>query len=126
MSLATSEPQSVKFLTRFDHVWASLRRYQLGQGLGWSFLAAALGLAALALADYQWELPWRVRAAGLVVATPSTLGGRLGTSASRRCGGGPSGAQPPRSRADFPSLGSASGPLSSTPGSRTSRSIPRV
>ena len=26
MSLATSEPQKLKFLARFEHVWASLRR----------------------------------------------------------------------------------------------------
>jgi hypothetical protein len=73
MSLATTEPQHVKFLARFEHVWASLRRYQLGQGLGWSFLAAALGLAALATADYRWELPWRTRAAGVVAAAAVTL-----------------------------------------------------
>ena len=38
MSLATIEPPKPKFLTRFEHVWASLRRYQLRQGLAWWFL----------------------------------------------------------------------------------------
>jgi hypothetical protein len=73
MSLATSEPRNAKFLTRFEHVWASLRRYQLGQGLAWSCLAAILGAAALALADYRLELPLRARAAGLLVAMAITL-----------------------------------------------------
>ena len=73
MSLATSEPQNLKFLARFEHVWASLRRYQVAQGLGWSFLAAALGLAALAAADYRLELPWSVRAAGLLAVAAVTL-----------------------------------------------------
>ena len=38
------------------------------QGLAWSFLAAALGLAALAAADYLLELPGSTRAAGLAAA----------------------------------------------------------
>ena len=74
MSLATSEPQNLKFLTRFEHVWVSLRRYQVRQGLGWSFLAAALGLALLAAIDYRLELRWNVRAAGLAAAAAVTLG----------------------------------------------------
>jgi hypothetical protein len=74
MSLATSEPQNLQFLTRFEHVWASLRRYQLRQGLGWSFLAAGLGLAALAAVDYRLELPWGTRAAGLAAAAAMTMG----------------------------------------------------
>jgi hypothetical protein len=65
MSLAISEPRTSNFVTRFDRVWASLRRYQVRQGLAWSLLAAALGLMALVAADYRLELPWRVRAAGL-------------------------------------------------------------
>ena len=74
MSIATSEPQNLKFLTRFEHVWVSLRRYQVRQGLGWSFLAAALGLAVLAAIDYRLELPWDIRAAGLATAAAVTLG----------------------------------------------------
>ena len=66
MSLATSEPEELKFLARFEHVWASLRRYQIRQGLAWSLLTAVLGLTALVAADYRLELPWSVRAAGLV------------------------------------------------------------
>jgi hypothetical protein len=73
MSLAISESQDVTFHTRFEHVWASLRRYQVRQGLGWSFLAAALGLAALAAADYRLELPWNLRAAGLLAAVAVTM-----------------------------------------------------
>ena len=41
MSIAISEPRTSNFLTRFDRVWASLRRYQIRQGLAWSFFAAA-------------------------------------------------------------------------------------
>ena len=103
MSIATYEPQDLKFLTRFEHVWVSLRRYQVRQGLGWSFLAAALGLAALAAIDYRLELPWNVRAAGLATATAVTLGDSLGPGHHRRYGGGPSDELPPRSRAIFPS-----------------------
>ncbi len=73
MSLAISESQDVTFHTRFEHVWASLRRYQVRQGLGWSFLAAALGLAALAAADYRLEMPWNLRAAGLLAAVAVTM-----------------------------------------------------
>ncbi len=75
MSLATSEPQKPKFLNRFEHVWASLRRYQVRQGLGWSFLAAALGLAVLVAADYRLELPW------------NTAGGRSPRLDGRDAGG---------------------------------------
>jgi hypothetical protein len=74
MSLATSEHHNLKFLTRFEHVWASLRRYQVRQGLGWSFLAAGLGVAVLAAADYWLELPWGARAADLTAAAAVTLG----------------------------------------------------
>jgi hypothetical protein len=73
MSLANSDPRDPKFLTRFRHVWTSLRRYQVREGLGWSFLAGALGLAVLAAADYRLELPGNVRAAGLVVVLIATL-----------------------------------------------------
>ena len=58
MSLAISNPRNRSFSTRFEHVWASLRRYQIRQGLAWSFLTVALGLTALVAADYRLELPW--------------------------------------------------------------------
>jgi hypothetical protein len=73
MSLATSEPRDLKFLTRFENIWTTLRRYQVREGLGWSFLAGALGLAVLAAADYRLELPWNVRAAGLVAVLVLTI-----------------------------------------------------
>ncbi len=66
MSLATSEPRETKFLARFEHVCAALRQFQIRQGLCWTLLAAALGLAVLAAADFRWELPWNARVAGLV------------------------------------------------------------
>jgi hypothetical protein len=73
MSLATHEPRDATFLERFEHIWAALRRYQVREGLGWSFLAGAVGLAALAAADYRLELPWNVRAAGLITVLVATL-----------------------------------------------------
>ncbi len=73
MSLATSEPPELKFLARFEHVCTSLRRYQLRQGLCRTFAAAALGLAVLAAADFQFELPRSARAAGLFAAAAVTL-----------------------------------------------------
>jgi len=51
MSLATSEPRELKFVARLEQVCASLRRYQVRQGLCWTFLAAALGLAQLQRID---------------------------------------------------------------------------
>ncbi len=74
MSLATSEPTETKFLVRFAHVWASLRRFQIRQGLCWTFLAAALGLAILTAADFRLELPWNARAAGLFACAVITAG----------------------------------------------------
>ena len=73
MSLATSELRDLTFLARFQHIWTSLRRYQVREGLGWSFLACALGLALLTLADYRLELPWNTRAVGLVGVLVATL-----------------------------------------------------
>jgi hypothetical protein len=73
MSLANSEPRELRFRTRFEHIWTSLRRYQVREGLGWSFLAGSLGLAVLAAADYRLELPRDVRAAGLVGVLIATL-----------------------------------------------------
>jgi hypothetical protein len=64
MSLATSESHDVSFLARFERIRASLRQYQAAQGLGWLFLALALGMAALTVADFWLELPWRARAVG--------------------------------------------------------------
>jgi hypothetical protein len=74
MSLATSESHDVSFLKRFEHIRSSLRRYQFAQGLGWTLLAAALGLAVLAAADFRLEMPWAARAFGLIAATTLTLG----------------------------------------------------
>ena len=73
MSLATSEPRRTEFLVRFEHVCASLRRYQVRQGLCLTLLAAALGLAALAAADFRWELPLATRAAGLVTCAAAVV-----------------------------------------------------
>ena len=73
MSLAISEPRTLKFLNRFERVWASLRRYQVRLGLAWSFLTGALGLIALAAADYRLELPTNVRAAGLAALSAVIL-----------------------------------------------------
>ena len=64
MSLAISEHQKSKFLTRFDLLWEALRRYQLREGMAWSFLAGALGLIALVGADYRLELPTNAREIG--------------------------------------------------------------
>ena len=70
MSLATHEP---KFLSRFEQIWATLRRFQARQGVGWSVLAAATGLGLLAWADYRLELPWSTRALGLTAAGAAVL-----------------------------------------------------
>jgi hypothetical protein len=69
----TSEPRELRFLSRFENVWESLRRYQIRQGLCWTFLAAALGLGTLVVADYFWELLWEMRATGLAAAAGLTL-----------------------------------------------------
>jgi hypothetical protein len=73
VSVLTSETQELRFLTRFENVWESLRRYQVRQGLCWTFLAAALALGTLMVADHGWELAWSTRAAGLAVAGCLTL-----------------------------------------------------
>ena len=73
MSLATIERPKPKFLDRFEHVWASLRKYQLRQGLAWWFFIVALGLTLLVAADFRLELPWNTRAAGLMGLTVLTL-----------------------------------------------------
>jgi hypothetical protein len=73
MSLAISEHQKSKFLTRFDLLWEALRRYQLREGMAWSFLAGALGLIALVGADYRLELPTNARAAGLAAVSAVIL-----------------------------------------------------
>ena len=70
MSLATTE---VRFLSRFEQIWAALRRHQVRQGLGWSVLTAALGVGLLAWADYRLELTWTTRAAGLAAAAIAVL-----------------------------------------------------
>ena len=65
MSLATSEPQELKFLAPIRaRLGIAAGGIQVRQGLGWSCLAAALGLAALAVADYRLELPCRRGPAG--------------------------------------------------------------
>jgi hypothetical protein len=43
------------------------------EGLAWTAVAAVIGLAALAIADYRLELPLGVRAAGLAVAASSLV-----------------------------------------------------
>lgn len=77
MSLATSEPTATKFLNRFEHVCASIRRFQVALGLCWTLLAAVLGFTLLTVADFLFELPWIMRTAGLFacgVVTLATLG----------------------------------------------------
>jgi hypothetical protein len=73
VSLLTTDPKQETFLDRFEQLRATLRRFQVRQGLGWTALAAALGLLALTAADYWFELPRPVRAAGLVAATAAAL-----------------------------------------------------
>jgi hypothetical protein len=73
MSLAISEPSGTKFLTRFEHVCASLRTFQIGLGLSWTLLAAVLGFTSLAVADFLLELPWVMRLAGLSTCGIVTL-----------------------------------------------------
>ena len=73
MSLAIAEPPKPKFLARFDHVWAALKRYQIRQGAAWSFLIAALGVITLVAADYRLELIRSVRAGGLVALSAVIL-----------------------------------------------------
>jgi hypothetical protein len=80
MSLAISDPRETKFLARFEHVCAALRQFQIRKGLCWTLLAAALGLAVLAAADFRLELPWNMRAAGLfawAAATLAVVGGQV-------------------------------------------------
>ena len=121
VTLLTIEPKELKFLARFEHVWASLRRYQVRQGLCLSFLAAALGLVVLVVADFMpghtlggpCDGPRR----GSCIAAIS-LSAPSGSSA--RCAGGPNGGQPSRSKASSPSSASGSVPSSSTRGSRRS------
>jgi hypothetical protein len=73
VSLTTTEPRAAKFLDRFEHVRASLRRSQIVLGLCRTLLAFGLGLAALAAADHRLELPLPVRAAGLAVMALAVL-----------------------------------------------------
>jgi hypothetical protein len=73
MSVAISGPREHTFLARFERVCASLRRYQARQGLCWTILAAALGLAVLAAVDFRFELPRSARAAGLFAWAAVTL-----------------------------------------------------
>src|SRR5436305_14558976 len=63
VSLLTSETGELRFLARFEDIWESLRRFQVRQGLCWTFLAAAVGLGLLVVADYGLELSWSIRAA---------------------------------------------------------------
>jgi hypothetical protein len=61
------------FVGRFDRTWSRLRRTELVCGVCWTALAAAAGLGFLAAADYGWELPWALRAAGLAAAGVAVL-----------------------------------------------------
>jgi hypothetical protein len=65
VSLTMARPRAATFLDRFEHVRASLRRWQVLLGLCQTFLTAALGLAALMAVDYEWELAYGPRAVGL-------------------------------------------------------------
>ena len=61
---ATTEP---RFLVRFDRIWEALRRYQVREGLCWTFMVTVLALGVLSLADYWFELPLTARGIGLDV-----------------------------------------------------------
>ena len=79
MSLATSEPQEPKFLARFEHVWASLRRYQVRQGL----CLVVPGRRRSAWPCWWrpisgWSCPGTRAAAGLVAVRGRDTGGPLG------------------------------------------------
>jgi hypothetical protein len=57
-----------RFVGRFDRTWFRLRRTEIVCGACWTALVAAALLGLLAAADYRWELPWALRAAGLAGA----------------------------------------------------------
>ena len=61
------------FMRRFGAVRSSGLRVQVMCGLGWTVCVGGGALLALAAADYTWELPLRVRAAGLCTAIALTL-----------------------------------------------------
>ena len=73
MSLLTLEPKPQTFLDRFEQLRASLRRFQLWQGFGWTALAVTLGLLALVAADFRFEFPRIERIGGLAAAGIAVL-----------------------------------------------------
>ena len=68
--MSTTMNRETAFLNRFRSVWARKRRVELGQVAVATLLLALIGLGALAIADYSWELDRSVR----VVALGMTLG----------------------------------------------------
>ncbi len=54
------------FMRRFDALRGAVLRMQIVQSLCWSLFAAGVALVALAVADYAWELPRKVRTVALV------------------------------------------------------------
>ncbi len=125
MSIATSEPTATKFLNRFEHVCALIRRFQVALGLCWTLLAAVLGFTLLTTADFLFELPW---------GTPRPVSSHAASShwprwdsrSSRRYAGGRSREPPSRSRAASHSLASGFVRSSSMPDSHLISFTPKV
>ncbi len=64
--MSTTMNRETAFLNRFRSVWARKRRVELGQVAVATLLLALIGLGALAIADYSWELDRSVRVVALV------------------------------------------------------------
>ncbi|APW59167.1 hypothetical protein [Paludisphaera borealis] len=73
MSLTINDPTAAPFLERFEDLRASLRRSQIGLGLGLSALVAGTCLIALTAADFWFEWTGAARTAGLACAVLITL-----------------------------------------------------
>ena len=61
------------FVGRFDRTWFRLRRTEIVCGACWTASAPLAASGLLAAADYGWELPWALRAAGLAMAGVAVL-----------------------------------------------------
>ena len=69
MSIPTKSP----FVARFDRIWIQARRVQIVQALCWAILAALAGIALVAVVDYSWELPYRLRLAAIIATGAAAL-----------------------------------------------------
>lgn len=63
------------FQRRYDALCSRMRRVQLARAACWCLLALTAGVAALAGADYVFELPWDARAVGLAAWGAAVLAG---------------------------------------------------